>query len=79
MGVEVEPDYYSDAASLCGMIAREYGWKESDILGLPIKRLFQYLNEIKKCPRLAGFLSLPVTGSSWNGREAKTKTCWKKF
>jgi len=47
MGVEVEPDYYSDAASLCGMIAREYGWKESDILGLPIKRLFQYLNEIK--------------------------------
>ena len=40
-------DYYSDAAALCGMLAREYGWSEKAVLDMPMKRIFQYLNEIK--------------------------------
>ena len=45
---EEEPDYYSDAAYLCGLFAREYGWPENDVLEKPLSRLFQYLNEIRR-------------------------------
>jgi len=37
--------FFSDGCSICAMLAREYGWPEDDILDLPLKRLFQYLNE----------------------------------
>jgi hypothetical protein len=40
-------EYYSDHTSLCALFAREYGWREPDVLNMPVKRLFQYLNEIK--------------------------------
>lgn len=39
-------EYFSDATSLCGSMAREYGWSEKAILKMPLKRLFQYLKEI---------------------------------
>lgn len=38
--------YYSFAASLIDCFAHEYGWKESDILDAPVKRLFQYIKAI---------------------------------
>jgi hypothetical protein len=44
--VQDETDYYSDATSICGSIAREYGWTEAAILKIPLKRLFQYMKEI---------------------------------
>lgn len=37
----------SFAAVLVDMIAREYGWRESDILDMPLRRLFQYLRCIR--------------------------------
>ena len=39
-------NYYSLAAALVGLIAREYHWAEADILALPLKRLWQYRSEI---------------------------------
>jgi hypothetical protein len=39
--------YYSDAASIVASLAREYGWTESAILALPMRRLLQYLKEIR--------------------------------
>jgi hypothetical protein len=47
MAGQWEPDYYSDAASLCALFAREYGWPEAHTLDMPLIRLFQYLKEIK--------------------------------
>lgn len=38
--------YYSLAAALVGMIAREYHWSESSILALPLKKIWQYRAEI---------------------------------
>jgi hypothetical protein len=38
--------YYSFAASLVDLFAREYGWTEKDILDAPMKRLFQYIKAI---------------------------------
>jgi len=46
-GVE-DVSYYSFAASIVDMFAKEYGWKESDILNTPIKRLFQYTKAIAR-------------------------------
>jgi hypothetical protein len=43
-----EPEYFSDAASLCALFAREYKWAEEQTLSRPLKRIFQYLNEIKR-------------------------------
>jgi len=40
--------YYSDAAGICGLLAREYGWSEEAVLDLPLTRIWQYLNEIKR-------------------------------
>lgn len=41
------PDYFSDIGWICAQLAREYGWHEEQILNMPIKRVFQYLREIK--------------------------------
>ncbi len=40
------PDYYSDAISIIGTLAREYGWSAEKILKLPMKVVFQLQNEI---------------------------------
>src|SRR2546430_5227341 len=42
-----DADYYSDAAFFCALFRREYGWSQEQVLALPMRRLFQYLNEIK--------------------------------
>jgi hypothetical protein len=39
--------YYSAAASLVDLFAGQYGWGESEILNIPVKRLFQYQNAIR--------------------------------
>ncbi len=41
------PDYFSDGALFCSIFAREYGWDESVVLRMPMKRIWQYVNEIK--------------------------------
>jgi hypothetical protein len=43
-----QADYFSDAAFFCARIGREYGWSQEETLEMPLKRLFQYLNEIKQ-------------------------------
>ena len=43
--------YYSDATAICAMLAREYGWRESDILNMPMKRIHQYLTELRRTNR----------------------------
>ena len=40
--------YYSFAASIVDVFGTEYGWRESDVLDMPLKRLWQYLNAIRK-------------------------------
>ena len=40
--------YYSFAASIVDLFGREYGWRETDILDAPVKRLFQYLKAISR-------------------------------
>lgn len=41
-----KPDYYSDAASVCGLFAREYGWTDEDTIHKPLKMLLQFMKEI---------------------------------
>jgi hypothetical protein len=41
------PSYYSEAAGICGKLAREYGWTEDYIMRIPIKRVLQYSKEIQ--------------------------------
>ncbi len=43
-----ETDYYSDGAYFCALFGREFGWTQDETLAMPIKRVFQYLNEIKE-------------------------------
>ena len=40
-----EPEYYSDAAAFCALFARDFGWSQEAVLDLPMKCIFQYLNE----------------------------------
>lgn len=40
--------YYSFAASIVDVFAKEYGWRESEILDTPLKRVFQYLKAISR-------------------------------
>lgn len=42
------PDYFSDECAVCARLARAYGWRESDIMDLPLKRIFQYLKECRE-------------------------------
>ena len=39
--------YHSSAVTWCAALAREYGWTEQAILDMPMKRIFQYMNEIR--------------------------------
>ena len=41
-----EDDYYSDAAYFCATFGREFGWSQEETLNTPLKRLFQYLNQM---------------------------------
>ena len=47
-GGRAQASYYSFAASLVDVFGTEYGWSENEILDVPLKRLFQYLNAIRK-------------------------------
>lgn len=38
---------YSDACWFCATLAREYGWSEAGVLKMPLKRVFQYMNEAR--------------------------------
>lgn len=61
-----EKDFYSDGCSICAALAREYGWSEKEILDMPIKRLFQYMNEMKAhSSAMRG--ELPVLGNPSDG------------
>lgn len=42
------PDYYSDAAFFCMMLGRECGWSQKESLKTPMRRIFQYANEMKQ-------------------------------
>jgi hypothetical protein len=43
-----DPDYYSDAAFFCARFGREYGWSQEETLNTPLKRIWQYLNEMRR-------------------------------
>lgn len=45
---EYGPEYYSSAISMAGALAREYGWSLDIILRLPLKVVFQCLNETRE-------------------------------
>src|ERR1044071_529743 len=40
-------DHYSDGVAICAAMAREYHWSQEEVLNLPMKRLLQYLKEIR--------------------------------
>lgn len=52
-----EPDYFSDIGWICAQLAREYGWPEEHTLDMPIKRVFQYLREIRQSKGATVFFS----------------------
>lgn len=64
--------YYSLCASIVGLIAREYGWSESAILSLPLKRLWQYRAEIIASRGDKSFLSNPsdIRIQEWLDRQS---------
>jgi hypothetical protein len=43
-----DPDYYSDAAFFCARFGREFGWTQEETLSTPMKRIWQYLNEMRR-------------------------------
>ncbi|MDB6022933.1 MAG: hypothetical protein JWQ04_2790 [Pedosphaera sp.] len=43
-----EPDYFSDACWFCATLGREYGYRQAEVLGMPLKRVFQYIKEIRR-------------------------------
>ena len=45
---EASASYYSFAASIVDVLGKEYGWSESEILDVPLKRIFQYLKAIAR-------------------------------
>jgi len=42
-----DAEYLSDGAHFCASLGREYGWSQAETLGTPMKRIFQYANEMK--------------------------------
>jgi hypothetical protein len=42
-----DADYYSDAAYFCALFGREFGWSQDETLNMPVKRMFQFLNECR--------------------------------
>lgn len=51
--------YFSDAAYLCAIFAREFGWDDELTMGKPLKRIFQYLKEMKAHGKAAPVLFNP--------------------
>jgi len=51
-GTSGMPDFCSDLASIVDRLAGNYGWKEEDILDLPLARVFQYV----KCCRVTDYI-----------------------
>jgi hypothetical protein len=47
-GVENQIIYYSNAAGIVDLFAREYGWNAHLTLRLPLKQLFQYFKAIQR-------------------------------
>lgn len=45
---ESRPEYYSDACYFCALFGREFGWTQAETLRTPLKRIFQYLKEIRQ-------------------------------
>ena len=43
-----EPEYYCDECSIVSAIARDRGWSELEIMEMPLRRIFQYLKEIRE-------------------------------
>ena len=43
-----EPDYYCDAAGICAALGRHLHFSERDTLAMPLKRIFQYLKNIRE-------------------------------
>ncbi len=69
-----EPDYYSDGALFCAVFAREYHWTEKDILKMPIKRMWQYLNEIRRDRNPKAILCNPSDGVMADWIRARNKS-----
>ena len=40
--------HYSCGAAIVDLLAKEYGWREADILAMPLKRIFQYFKIIAR-------------------------------
>jgi hypothetical protein len=47
-GVGFDPDYYSDGAFFCALFGREFGWSPDQTLSMPVKQVYQFLNEMKQ-------------------------------
>jgi hypothetical protein len=43
-----EAQYFSDAAGLCATLAREFHYSQEEVLSMPMKCLFQFLNEMRQ-------------------------------
>jgi hypothetical protein len=72
--IGIQKSYYSDAASICATLGREYHWPEAAVLAMPIKRVFQYLNELKAASPAKIPLGNPsdVVLSRWTREQNKT-------
>jgi len=42
-----QPDYYSDGVAFCAQFGREFGYDPDRVMHMPLKVLFQFLNEMK--------------------------------
>lgn len=42
------PSYWSGFASIIGLLSSEFGWSEREILGMPVKRVWQYVRIAEK-------------------------------
>lgn len=71
--VGVEPDYYSDACWFCATLAREFGWSEEAILNMPLKRVFQYINLIRRFhdPKALLFNPSESVANAWIAEQNK--------
>ena len=74
-GGKAGPTYFSFAAALVGLIASEYGWSESAILELPVKRALQYRNEIQRRnnPNAPMFQPADRVINRWLNRQTTTE------
>lgn len=73
-----EADHYSDAAFFCSLFGREFGWSQEETLNMPVKRLFQYLNEVRerKGGRVPMFNPSDAIKANWlRERNSKRPSC----